>query len=148
MFRTVIASEPVSINAPIDTVWTILVDVDRYGEWNPFLRTYRKTNVRVGSPVHLDVRLGRRDRRQTQVFDVIEPPARLFWSTTVGNGFLLRALREQRLEKRSETRCIYLNSDTLAGPLAPLVVLLFGRAMHHGFAEAGRALKQRAEDER
>ena len=40
MFKYAITSEPVEIHAPIDTVWDILADVDRYCEWNPFARTY------------------------------------------------------------------------------------------------------------
>ena len=59
---------------------------------------------------------------------------------------LVKALRVQRLEKRSETSCTYFNTDTLEGPLAPVARLLFGGAMHRGFAAVGRALKQTAEE--
>lgn len=145
MFRSAIASDPVLIDAPMESVWAILVNVDRYAEWNPFARTYRETNMRVGCPVHLEVTLGGRVQRQTQWLEVIDPPMRLAWSTTVGHRRLFRARREQRLRKRTDTSCVYLNSDTFEGPLAPFVTLLFGRAVRDGFAAAGRALKQRAE---
>ena len=141
-----ITSEPVEIHAPIDTVWDILADIDRYHEWNPFARAYTKTDVRVGSFVDFDVKLGRYDRKQTERFEAIEPPALLSWSTKIGNEFLLKALREQRLEKRSEVCCAYFNTDTLEGPLAPLAILLFGRAMRRGFDDVGRALRKTAEE--
>ena len=147
MFKYAIASEPVDIHAPIDTVWNILADVDHYFEWNPFARTYTQTDVRVGSFVDFDVKLGRYDRKQTERFVAIERPTLLSWSTKIGTEFLLKALREQRLEKRSETSCSYFNTDTLEGPLAPLAILLFGRAMRRGFEDVGRALKQRSEEE-
>ena len=35
MFRHRISSTPVEIDAPVQRVWAILMDVDRYGEWNP-----------------------------------------------------------------------------------------------------------------
>ena len=146
MFEHATTSEPVVINAPIDTVWDILVDVDRYHEWNPFAQTYKETDLRVGATIHFDVKLGRYDRKQTERFVAIERPTLLSWSTKIVHKSLLKALREQRLEKRSETSCAYFNTDTLEGPLAPLAILLFGRAMHRGFADVGRALKQRAED--
>lgn len=146
MFKYAIASEPVEIHAPIDTVWDVLADVDRYCEWNPFARTYTKTDVRVGSFVDFDVKLGGYDRKQTERFVAIERPTLLSWSTKIGNEFLLKALREQRLEMQSDTRCIYYNTDTLEGPLAPLAILLFGRAMRRGFDNVGRALKKTAEE--
>ena len=146
MFKHATTSEPVVIDAPIDAVWNLLVDVDRYHEWNPFARTYTKTDVRVGATIDFDVKLGRYDRKQTERFVAIERPTLLSWSTKIAHKSLLKALREQRLEKRSDTSCAYFNTDTLEGPLAPLAILLFGQAMHRGFADVGRALKQTAEE--
>lgn len=28
----------ITIDAPIDTVWDVLLDWDKYAEWNPFVR--------------------------------------------------------------------------------------------------------------
>ena len=145
MFKRSIDSEPVEINAPIEVAWDLLVDLDRYHEWSPFTRTCSKTDVRVGAPIHFDVKLDRYNRKQTERIAIIEPPTRLAWTTNVALG-LVKALRLQRLEKRSETSCTYFNTDTLEGPLAPMARLLFGGAMHRGFAAVGRALKQTAEE--
>lgn len=144
MFKRSIDSEPVQIDAPIEVAWDLLADLDRYHEWNPFAQTYTKTDVRVGSTIDFDVKLDRYNRKQTERLAIIEPPTRLAWTTNVALG-LVKALRVQRLEKRSETSCTYFNTDTLEGPLAPFARLLFGGAMHRGFASVGRALKQTAE---
>lgn len=57
VFRHLIRSDVVEIDAPVEGVWDILMDVDRYGEWNPFT-TRVATNFEIGSPVDLHVTLG------------------------------------------------------------------------------------------
>ena len=145
MFKRSIDSKPVEIDAPIEVAWDLLVDLDRYHEWNPFARTYAKTDVRVGAPIHFAVKLDRYNRKQTERIAIVEPPTRLAWTTNVAFG-LVKALRVQRLERRSDTSCTYFNTDTLEGPLAPVARLLFGGAMHRGFAAVGRALQETAEE--
>ena len=144
MFRHLISSDPVEIDAPIERVWDILVDVERYGEWNPFT-TRVETNFEIGSPVDLYVTLGPLKLKQPERIEVVDPPHLLAWSTKVGARFLVAARREQRLEALSETRCRYLTTDAFTGLLTPLVMLLFGRLVRRGFNDMARALKRYAE---
>ncbi|UCE85470.1 MAG: SRPBCC family protein, partial [Deltaproteobacteria bacterium] len=46
----------IEIDAPIERVWRILTDLDRYADWNPFTPRVEST-LRIGAPVHLYVRL-------------------------------------------------------------------------------------------
>lgn len=144
MFRYRVASDPVEIEAPAERVWDILVDFERYGEWNPFT-TRVEASLEIGSPVMLHVRLGRLQRRQPERIETVEPPHLLAWGTTMGHPFLLSALREQRVEALSETRCRYLTTDATTGLLTPLVAVLFGRLIRQGFNDLAAALKTRAE---
>ena len=144
MFRYVVASDPVEIEAPAERVWDILVDFERYGEWNPFT-TRVEASLEIGSPVMLHVRLGRLKRKQPERIETVEPPHLLAWGTTMGHPVLLSALREQRVEALSETRCRYLTTDATSGLLTPLVALLFGRLIRQGFNDMAAALKTRAE---
>lgn len=144
VFHFLVASDPVEIEAPAERVWDILVDFERYKEWNPFTTRVDAT-LDIGSPVMLHVKLGRLKRKQPEVIETVEPPHLLAWGVTMGARFLLIARREQRLEVLSETRCRYLTTDATTGLLTPLVALLFGRFIRQGFNEMAAALKTRAE---
>ena len=144
MFRHLISSDPVEIEAPIERVWEILVDVDRYGDWNPFT-TRVETTFEIGSPVDLYVALGPFKLKQPERIEAVEPPHLLVWSTKVGHRVLVSARRAQRLEALGETRCRYLTTDAFNGLLTPLVILLFGRLVRHGFNDMALSLKRFAE---
>ena len=144
MFRFVVASDPVEIEAPAERVWDILVDFERYGEWNPFTTRVEAT-LEIGAPVMLHVRLGRLKRKQPERIETVEPPHLLAWGVTMGARFLLVARREQHIETLGETRCRYFTTDETRGLLTPLVALLFGRLIRQGFNDLAAALKARAE---
>ena len=144
MFRYLIRSDAVEIEAPIDRVWEVLADFGSYGEWNPF--TIRvNTDSQVGSPVDLYVTLGPLKLWQRERIEVVDPPRLLVWSNRIGHAALLFARREQRLEVLGATRCRYLTTDAFTGLLTPVVVLFFGRLVRNGFNAMAAALKERAE---
>lgn len=144
MFRFVVASDPVEIEAPAERVWDILVDFERYGEWNPFT-TRVDASLEIGAPVMLHVRLGWLQRKQPERIETVQPPHLLAWGVTMGARFLLVARREQRLEPLGAGRCRYFTMDETRGLLTPLVALLFGRIIRQGFNDMAAALKSRAE---
>ena len=144
MFNLVVSADPIDIQAPAQAVWDILVDVGKYGEWNPF-STRVETTLEVGSPVDLYVDMGLFKIRQPELVQAVEPPELLAWGMTMGARFLLFTRREQRLEPLGETSCRYHTSDAFSGLLGPLIVLLFGRIIRRGFNDVARALKTRAE---
>lgn len=144
MFKHVVSSEAVDIAAPAERVWEILVDVERYGEWNPFT-SKAETNLEIGSGVELYVRLGPLKLWQSERVEAVDPPSLLAWSTKMGAPWLLSARREQRLDVLSDSSCRYVSTDAFNGLLTPLVVLLFGALIRRGFNAMAVALKERAE---
>lgn len=144
MFDFVVETRPLTIDAPAETVWDILTDAPRYGEWNPF--TIRiETDFKTGSPVRAHVLLGRLPVNVTEHTDVAEPPGRLTWSSIYWSRTLLTAAKTQVITARGPDRCAYHTTDAMAGLLAPVVQVLFGRAIRRGFEETAHALKARAE---
>jgi len=140
----VICSERIEIHAPIHLVWDLLVDLERYEEWNPF--TYRmEGSLQEGASIKLSVRLGGKDRTEVEQIKEVSKPHKLSWGMKLGASFLLVSLREQCLEDASDESCYYTTTQTFGGLLAPLVRFLVGRHIRTGFDEMSNALKKRAE---
>ncbi len=144
MFRHVIRSDAVGIDAPVERVWEVLTDFERYGEWNPFTPRV-DASLKVGAPVVLHVKLGPFRLRQTVRIQTIEAPTLLAWSMTMGAAGLLSAHREQRLEPLDESRCRYVTTDTFHGLLTPPVALVWGGAIRRGFNSMAVALARRSQ---
>lgn len=139
-----IITDRIQINAPIDFVWEVLTDVEKYGEWNPFTPQAR-TDFKIGSPAHLLVRMWPGKFRITETVCAFEKPRLVSWSRKFGTSWLLFVVREQHLEPVSDTSCSYHNIDLLSGVLSPIVLLFFGGYIRRGFSDVGVALKLRAE---
>ena len=141
-----IRSDPVTIEAPVATVWRVLTRFERYGEWNPFT-PHVKAELAMGARVDMRVAMGPFRLKQTEIICALEPPTRLAWRTTIGARWLLHAVREQRLEVRGDGTCRYATADEFRGVLMPLVILLTGSFVRRGFDAVADALKRRAEAE-
>ncbi len=145
MFTHTVISDTVEINAPIELVWEILVDLTQYPHWNPFTVKI-EGELKVGGALDLHVNMPKRgDRIQTEMVEKIDSPHRLSWGMTLGISPLLSALREQKLENLSNDRCSYTTSDRFSGLLSPLVYFLFYDDVHGGFNRVAYALKKQAE---
>lgn len=145
MFEHTLYSRQVTIQAPRDWVWSILVDTQRYGEWNPF--TWRvDTTLKVGDPVDLHVRMPKRgDRMQTENVTRVDKPTCLAWGMTMGAAPILKAERQQTLTALSEVSCRYQTWDAFSGLLTPVVTYFFEEDIVNGFNAMADALKIRAE---
>ncbi len=135
------------IAAPPEVVWDVLIDFDRYGEWNPFTPGLVAELV-PGAPVEITVNLAGKQVVQTEEMVEVTPPERLVWKTTYGGPWLLRAQRTQWLEPLDDGGTRYVSEDVMHGPLVPIVHLVHGRALTDGFGGMARALKTRCESGR
>lgn len=137
--------ETVEIDAPLDRVWDVIIDLDRYGDWNPFCVGARST-LEIGSPIHMRVRL-LPFVTQSQTETVLEHVSRERLGYGVV-GALLGAIRSHRfhiVEVIDEGRTRYTSDFELGGWLSWLVILLLGGRLRAGFAANTASLKARAE---
>lgn len=134
------------IDAPIERVWSVLVDIDRYPEWSPFV-------VKVDGPLavgtmltlHVAMTPNRPVLRQRERVSKREELRELSWGTVMGHPLLLRAERYQRLTRISDGQTRYETADDFEGALVPLVFALYRAKIQAGFDATAIALKKRAE---
>ncbi|MFN7701507.1 MAG: SRPBCC domain-containing protein [Deltaproteobacteria bacterium] len=136
------------IGAPAADVWAALLELDRYGEWNPFTVSMR-SSLAVGSPIDMRVRMSRwrLTLSQREIVREVRPPGadragRLVWGATMPG---IVAERVQTVTPLGPRRAHYLTEDTIEGPLAGLSFALFGSSLEDGFGGVARELKRHVE---
>lgn len=145
MFRSELQTEPVRIDLSASMVWDVLVDVEKYGEWNPF-SPEAQTDFNVGSPIHVLLDMGSgKMKRLSLTIHAFDPPRLVSWGTVFGAGWIFRGVREQHLEPAGEMSCRYRCTERMTGLLAPMIMTLFGNHMRRSYTEVGRELKRYAE---
>jgi hypothetical protein len=144
----------IEIDAPLDTVWAVMMDVASYGEWNPFLfRAECRVPPTPGDPITLHVRWpnGKTTtsperikivehpfddagtRRATLAYDYEGLPSKLG---------LVKGRRYQRLSQVPGGPTVYDTVEEFSGPLVPLAG---PDRVRDGFERHAAALKVRCE---
>ncbi|MEQ6900591.1 SRPBCC domain-containing protein [Nocardioides sp. YIM 152588] len=148
-------SARVEITAPLELVWQVMLDTERYGEWNPFVvRVETEQPAAIGNPIVLHVAWasGRRSRSPERI-TALDPPSTLGERTTARMSYdyegwparfgLVRGTRHQRLEQVAGGATVYETVEEFSGPL----VLLAGPGrVADGFRRHAEALRARAEE--
>ena len=136
-------SAEIQIDAPIEKIWEILVDIERYQDWNPF--TYRvESSLTVGEHVKLHVNLGPKQKVvQKQIIKRCDAPLALDWGMVMGHPSLLQTLRTQRLTKVDDNTTVYETRDHFRGLLTPLILSLYRGPIRRGFESICTSLQDR-----
>jgi len=133
------------VEAPLDRVWEVITDLDRYGEWNPFVPEAR-SSLKPGESIEMKVRVFESFAQpQTELVTVFEPGQRFCYTMY---PLPLGAMRSQRchsVESLGPERTAYRSDFELAGWLSPLVAVPMGSRLQRGFDAMASALKERAE---
>jgi len=141
---TTLSAPPLVINAPLQVVWEILADFERYPEWNP-LTIHVQTSRIVGTPVILDVKMGASFRQvQKEKLVAYDPPYKLAWGEYLPR-FILSATRWQELDALDAKHASYYTQETFSGPFEWLAMRLYRTMVEQGLTEMSLALKRRAE---
>ncbi|MNZ93011.1 Polyketide cyclase / dehydrase and lipid transport [compost metagenome] len=145
--KNLVRSLTVDIAAPAELVWSVLVDLARYPEWNPFTVKVEST-LRLGEPVDLYLpdpsRPGELVHAHERLAD-FEPPRLLAWEMHSDETNPDAARREQIIEQTGPASCRYHTTDQFLGPTADRVMALHGPWVKQGFDAVALAVKARAE---
>lgn len=135
----------IEIDAPAHDVWSILVNLEQYEEWNP-LTVAAVGELVVGAPIRLYVKLGFLRMVRTHVISRIAIDAALCWRISNPLTWLIRGERCQTVEALAENRCRYRNVERIDGILSPIIKVLFGHSIRKALESVGVSLKHRAEN--
>lgn len=138
-------SASADILAPIEAVWKVLVDFERYAEWNIFTPKV-ETDLQIGSRVRMRVVMpGKFDAERIERINLVEAGETICWGMHMGHPAVLCANRWQMLCPLESGETRYVTVDKFSGLLAPFVLALYGGAMKTGFQSVADHLKQRVE---
>ena len=129
------------INASAESIWSILVDGDRWAEWNPTVDKVEGAIVPGGRvTVFAKLAPGRAFPVRVTAF---EPPHRMEWTGGMPLG-LFKGVRTYTLAARPDGGVAFAMREAFSGPLAPLI----GKSipdLQPAFDAFAAALKRRAE---
>ena len=134
----------IDIEAPPETVWSILTDLDAYEQWNPFITSSSGT-VAVGE--RLVNRLeppGGRAMTFKPTVTVVEPERTFEWLGRLGLPGIFDGRHRFELE-RTSTGTRLTHREHFSGALVRLMKKSLDTQTAAGFEEMNNALKSRAE---
>ena len=142
---TIVVSNKVEIDAPIEVTWRVLTDLPRYREWNSFCPGVKST-LHVGDPVVMTVKAPNSDELSTATEYLVEiaPPRRLCWEARMPDGSVI-ARRDQYVDSLGPARSAYFTTDVFFGPGADELMAQIGVWATAGFNDVARGLKRQAE---
>lgn len=145
--ETIVASDPIEIDAPAAIVWAILTDLPRYSEWNPFCVRAEST-LEMGAPVVMMLVNYSNPGElapNTEYVCAFEPERMLSWELPDHPTWPYPARRDQIITPLGSDRCRYLSTDAFLGENGIHVMRFCGPWVKRAFDDTARALKRRAE---
>ena len=133
----------IEIDAPVERVWEVLTDFDRFPDWNPFIRRIHG-NAKVGS--RLDVFLGAsgtRGMRFRPIVTKVVPNRELRWLGRLGLPRLFDGEHIFQIEPLGPTRARFIQRERFRGLLVLLMARSLNRDARRGFEEMNHALQSR-----
>jgi uncharacterized protein YndB with AHSA1/START domain len=137
-------SDEITIAAPRDLVWQVLVDFENYHQWNEFC-PQAEGKLEMDSPLRMQVDLGWGLQEQVEYICRIEPPYAVAWRMDNRPEDPIHAVRTQTLEVIDEASCRYLSVDDFSGEGAKEMMEVMAERVEKGFNLCGYGLKDYCE---
>lgn len=137
--------ESLDVRAPANLLWEVITDLDRYGEWNPFVVAC-SSSLREGDPIDMKVQIFEsfvQPQRETILEHV--PGERLTYGLAPMPLGALESRRSHQVSGGGADGSRYRSHFVLDGWLSPVTQILLGPRLDKGFRAMTRALVSRAE---
>ena len=134
----------IEIKASAETVWEILIDLEKYAEWNPLL--YQVSGkVALGETVIAYAKTATKDMKFVCKVTKVEPLREFAWRFPVIHPILFRGEHIFRLEPTSDDSVIFIDREWFKGLLLPTQAKDLRTNGLAAMVEMGKALKDKAE---
>lgn len=135
----------IGIDSPPERVWEILIDFERFPEWNPFIR---QASGRIEANERLTVTMhpsgGRRTTFRPSILKV-EPNKELRWLGHLGFPGVFDGQHIFELQPSEDRKTLFIQREEFCGILLPFLTGMLRKETARGFVEMNLALKKRAE---
>jgi hypothetical protein len=134
---------PISASAAV--VWSILVDFERWSEWNPSVPRLRG-DAALGSTLSMTLAMPGRPsaRAKAKVTDLV-PERRLSWHGNIGGAWFFSGTREFDIAPQPDGTVLVTHVEDVKGLLFPVFRAVMGSAIREHHDNLNAALTQRAE---
>jgi hypothetical protein len=133
------------IGASSEVVWDVLVDFERYSEWNPSLPSIAG-DLRAGGTVSLTLGMpGRPSPKVKAQLTEVVPQRRLTWHGNVGADWLFAGDREFIIDAGDDDTVRFTHVEDVHGILFPVFRAFMGSAIQRSHDAFNAALTHRAE---
>lgn len=143
MFRENISSR-IEIAASPERVWAVLTDLERYPEWNPFIR---RISGRLEQGARMEVAIkppGKKEAVFKPTLTSVVPNRKVQWLGRLGLPKIFDGEHTLAIEPVGTDRTRFVQSERFNGLLVPFTGGALA-ATQRGFQQMNEALKKRAE---
>jgi hypothetical protein len=134
----------IEIQARPDEVWQVLTSLDKYPEWNPFIKR-AIGNAKVGEKVEISVRSGAKEMVLHCIVARVEPNKELCWKYHVISPFLFRGEHSFIIDQVESNKVRFIDREIFNGLLVPTQAKDIDTNSKQGFEAMDKALKVRVE---
>lgn len=135
----------IDIAAPIEKVWSLLIDFPSYPRWNPFIRSIEGT-LEIGQSLKVFIQPpGASGMRFHPTVLVLQPNRELRWKGKLFLPGLFDGEHYFRLTAKAGGGTTLNQGETFSGLLVPLFRRSLDGATRQGFVAMNEAIKREAE---
>lgn len=134
----------IEIKAAPEKVWQALTNLEKYPEWNPFIRHATGT-LQTGEKVDIKIKTGSKEMTLHCTVVKVEPNKELRWKYHVALPVLFSGEHSFIIEPGEGNKIRFIDREIFNGLLVPLQARDIDTNSKNGFEAMDRALKTRAE---
>lgn len=135
----------IEINAGTERVWNVLIDFEKYDQWNPFInKIVGRAVVGTKIEIHIETR-GDKNRKYEPTVTKVEPSRELRW---LGRSLIPGFLKGEHIftiEQLQSKQVRFIHREVFDGFLTSLFGKSLDSDVKKGFEEMNKALKVRVE---